>query len=93
MAGSAPIREPISNNGRLTPVWARYFTTTLNPVANQTIEQIRTNFKEGSILFVDGGFLNEDNEHFTFDKDLKKLKINGTISGKNRAKQYFFSGM
>ena len=40
MAGYPPLREPIIDikTGRLTPVWERYFTLTLQPALNQSIE-------------------------------------------------------
>ena len=99
MAGvSAPIREPIldKRTGRLTPVWERYFMLTLSPavdtIINGNLETIPINFEDGSVPFVKDKHLKEDNPDFTWDNVLKALNIGGTITGKNRAKQYFFGG-
>lgn len=59
---------------------------------DQKIEEISTDFSNGSIPFAFDGFLEEENPGLTWDKVTKALNINGTITGKNRAKQYFFSG-
>lgn len=59
---------------------------------DQKIEEIATDFSNGSIPFAFDGFLEEENPGLTWDKVTKALNINGTITGKNRAKQYFFSG-
>ena len=69
MAGSSPIREPIINpkTGRLTPVWERYFILTVTPVIERLLEKIPTNFEDGSIPFVEDGFLVEDNANLAWD--------------------------
>ena len=59
---------------------------------DQKIEEIDTDFTDGSIPFASGGFLNEDNPYFTWENTLKVLNISGDITGKNRAKQYFYGG-
>lgn len=84
---AAPIREPmIGKNGRITPVWLRYFTITLNPGLNQLIEQIRTEFADGSIPFAEDGLLAEDNANFAWDNinkvlDVLAVKLLGLIPG------------
>lgn len=92
-AASPPIREPIidKRTGRLSPVWERYFTVTLNPSANQLLEQINklleqinTNFKDGSIPFAKDGFLTEDNNHLTWDVENLLLKVLGIVQSRGR---------
>ena len=82
MAGvSAPIREPIldKRTGRLTPVWERYFMLTLSPAVNTIIngnlETIPIGFEDGSIPFVEDGFLVEDNSNLTWDNINDVLNI------------------
>jgi hypothetical protein len=69
MAGSAPIREPIidQKTGRMNPVWERYFVLSLTPVIERMLENIPTNFTDGSIPFVEDGFLDEDNANLAWD--------------------------
>jgi len=57
---------------------------------DQKIEEIPTDFTDGSIPFADDGLLVEDNPGFTWDNVLKVLNVGGTITGKNRAKQFFY---
>lgn len=59
---------------------------------DQKIEEINTDFLDGSIPFVSDNRLVEDNINLNFDKEDKSLKIGGDIKGPNRAKQYFFAG-
>lgn len=84
MPGTPPLREPVvdEKTGRLTPVWARYFTVTLTPNANSRLEQTSTSFETGSVPYVDGGFLVEDNTNFTWDSvsnllNVLSIKISG----------------
>lgn len=58
----------------------------------QDLEEINTNFLNKTIPFVNSNKLIEDNPDFTYDYINKLLNINGTITGKNRAKQFFFGG-
>jgi hypothetical protein len=60
---------------------------------DQKIEDVPTDFSDNSIPFAKGGFLVEDNPDITWDNILKVLNLNGTITGKNRAKQFFLSGV
>lgn len=71
---------------------------------DQKIEEIPTQFTDGSVPFVDSGFLVEDNTGLNFEQISDKLTVGGNIDvggnadisgdvkGKNRAKQYFFAG-
>lgn len=59
---------------------------------DQKLEEISTDFMDGSIPFVNSGFLTEDNTRLFWDNTEFFLRIQGDILGKNRAKQYFYSG-
>jgi hypothetical protein len=56
------------------------------------LETIPTQYSDNSVLFVKNGFARQDNPDFTWDNFSKLLNINGTITGKNRAKQFFYAG-
>lgn len=45
MAGSAPIREPMVSpkTGKVSPVWAKYFTRTINPTLSTYETDIAAN--------------------------------------------------
>ena len=59
---------------------------------DQKIEEIATDFSDGSIPFANGGHLAEDNPGLTWNNIKKSLNVGGTITGKNRAKQFFYGG-
>jgi hypothetical protein len=59
---------------------------------NQKLEEVPTDFSDGSIPFVEDGFLAENNSKLFWDNVNLFLKVEGDILGKNRSKQYFFSG-
>lgn len=79
MPGGAPLRELIVNRktGRLTPVWEKYFVLTITPVIERILEQIPTNFEDGSIPFVEDGFLNEDNDNLSWNNENKVFYADG----------------
>jgi hypothetical protein len=58
----------------------------------QKIEEVPTDFTDGSVPYAKDGFLTQDNDDFNFDDTLKQLLVGGGIKGPNRAKQYFFAG-
>jgi len=71
----------------------RILSTTIDKSSTDLIlEGIPTKYLDNSILFVKNGFSQQDNPDFTWDDFSKLLNINGTITGKNRAKQYFYTG-
>jgi hypothetical protein len=59
---------------------------------NQKLEEVPTDFSDGTIPFVEDGFLAENNSKLFWDNVNLFLKVEGDILGKNRSKQYFFSG-
>lgn len=62
------------------------------PPDNRKLEEINTEYSNNSVLFVKNGFVLQDNPNFTWNNATNILEIQGTITGKNRAKQYFFGG-
>jgi hypothetical protein len=60
---------------------------------DQKIEEIPTDFLDGSVPFVESSRLVEDNDDLFFDNVSKFLTVGGGIKGPNRAKQFFFAGM
>ena len=63
-----------------------------NIIDGLKLEDLKTDFQDNSIVFVKDGAAQEDNPDFTWNIDSKKFTVNGTIAGRNRAKQYFYGG-
>ena len=63
-----------------------------NVIDGLKLEDLKTDFQDNSIVFVKDGQAQEDNPDFTWNMTTKQLTVNGTIAGKNRAKQYFYGG-
>lgn len=59
---------------------------------NEAVKTLNAAGNTTEVQFNNQGILNGDSD-FTWDNTIKKLNINGTISGKNRAKQYFIGGL
>lgn len=53
---------------------------------DQKIEEVPTNFANGSIPFAQGGFLAQDNGHLFWDLTNRILKISGQIQSQGRLK-------
>lgn len=53
---------------------------------NQKIEDVPTDFTDGSIPFADGGFLTEDNARLLWDVAQSMLEIGGRIKSQGRIK-------
>lgn len=59
---------------------------------DQKIEEIPTDFTDGSVPIATDGLLAEDNTGLNYDFATEVLTAAGGIKGLNRAKQYFFAG-
>lgn len=59
---------------------------------NQKLEEVPTDFTDGSVPYADGGFVVQDNDDFNYDGSSKVLMARGGLKGTNRAKQFFFAG-
>lgn len=59
----------------------------------QKLEEVPTDFNDGSVPFVASNVVIDDNDDFNFNNTTKYLLIGGGIKGPNRAKQFFFAGM
>ena len=59
---------------------------TIDVEIDQKLEEVSTDFQDGSITFVEGGFLAEDNAHLFWDLANSILKITGIIQSEGRVK-------